>query len=374
MGVKETGSRVATGVVVVIVGALVLGQLLGQPILLGYVTTGSMDPALEPGDGFVAIPPELAGDIEEGDVVTFEAEHIQDGELTTHRVVEETDEGYVTRGDANPFTDQDDGEPYVRESDVKAVAWQPGGSVLHIPWMGTVVMALQGGIEWLQLQLADAFGTDALLGTTGIAYLLFGLSLLLYLLSVWLEPARRRERRPERSVGTNTRTIVLAFTIVVIVGLTAAMVVPADTQEYGIVSAEFESDNPDVIERGTQEAHTQAVENPGVFPTVVIFDDSDDRVDVEPTTIALSSRDGENATVTLSAPEETGHYRADLQQYRYIGILPTSTIESLHSVHPWLPIAVINALVAIPFYVFGKRLLGSGRVRIRTRRRRTRLT
>ncbi|MFC6975369.1 signal peptidase I [Halomicroarcula sp. GCM10025709] len=114
-------------VVVLFLVSMVVGQLLGQPVLLGYVTTGSMQPTLDPGDGFVAIPAALAGPVDEGDVVTFRAEEIQGGGLTTHRVVDRTDRGYVTRGDNNPFTDQDGGEPPVTDAQIVAVVWQPGG-------------------------------------------------------------------------------------------------------------------------------------------------------------------------------------------------------------------------------------------------------
>jgi signal peptidase len=81
-----------------------------------------MEPTLEPGDGFVAVPAELAGPIDDGDVIVFEAETIQGGGLTTHRVVDETDRGFITRGDANPFTDQDDSEPPVKRAQVVAKA------------------------------------------------------------------------------------------------------------------------------------------------------------------------------------------------------------------------------------------------------------
>jgi len=48
---------------VVVVLSLVAGQLLGQPILLSFVETGSMQPTLDPGDGFVAVPASLAGPV-----------------------------------------------------------------------------------------------------------------------------------------------------------------------------------------------------------------------------------------------------------------------------------------------------------------------
>ena len=83
-------SHALTAAVAVVVVSLVAGNLLGQPILFSYVETGSMEPTLATGDGFVAVPPEVSGPIDEGDVVVFEAQRIQGGGLTTHRVVSET--------------------------------------------------------------------------------------------------------------------------------------------------------------------------------------------------------------------------------------------------------------------------------------------
>ncbi len=62
---------------VLVVLSLVIGQLLGQPILLGYVTSGSMSPTLNTGDAFVAVPAPVAGEIEPGDVIVFEAVELQ---------------------------------------------------------------------------------------------------------------------------------------------------------------------------------------------------------------------------------------------------------------------------------------------------------
>lgn len=84
--------------VVLVVVSLVAGQILGYPVLLSYVETGSMAPTMEPGDGFVAVPEPVAGEVEEGDVVTFRAEEIQGGGLTTHRVVGETERGTSPAG------------------------------------------------------------------------------------------------------------------------------------------------------------------------------------------------------------------------------------------------------------------------------------
>jgi len=188
----------------VVVLSLVVGQVLGQPVLLSYVETGSMEPTLEPGDGFVAVP--TAGDdIEEGDVVVFHAKEVDGGGLTTHRVVDETEEGYVTKGDANPVTDQDGDEPPVKDEQVVAVAWQPGGSVLAVPFVGTVVEGSRAALAGAQRWLAAQLGTRSLLGTSGLAYIVFGLSMAWYLVEAYRDHdfgvGGRREPRERRVIG-----------------------------------------------------------------------------------------------------------------------------------------------------------------------------
>jgi signal peptidase len=71
--------------------------------------------------------------------------------------------------------------------------------------------------------------------------------------------------------------------------------------------------------------------------------------------------------VTLTAPPKTGYYRRFVVEHRYLAVLPTDTIRTLHTVHPWLPVVVIDALVGVPFYLLGVALVGTGRVRRRTR-------
>jgi signal peptidase len=161
--------------------------------------------------------------------------------------------------------------------------------------------------------------------------------------------------------------LMLALTLLVVAGATASMVVPAGTQEFSIVSAEFESDAPDVITQGTNESYRYGVGNTGVVPTVVYLESGSDNLAVEPTHLSLSGRSSENATVTLTAPPETGYYESYLVEHRYLSVLPLPVIEGLYTVHPWLPILVIDLLIGLPFYLLGVRLLGTGRLRSRTR-------
>ena len=376
MSARRTLVVAAELLIAVVAVALVAGAVLGQPVLLSYVETGSMAPTLNPGDGFVAVPTQVTGPVEEGDIVTYQAREVQGGGLTTHRVVGETERGFVTRGDANPFTDQDGGEPPVKRAQVVAKALQVNGHVVAIPHLGTVVTGLGGALAWTQRQLAALLGTRALLGTQGLAYLLLVASGALYAADVYRERGTRRRDREDarrRDTGQDTRLVVGAFAGVLVLTATAAMVVPAGTQEYGVVSAEFDSDRPTVIRAGESTTVEYPVANGGTVPVVTYLDPASEGVTAEPRRQRVGPGGTRTATVTLEAPAETGFYRRYVVEHRYLAVLPVGVIDALHRVHPWLPVIAVDAVVGVPFYLLGVRLLGTARVRPRSRESPSRL-
>ena len=368
MDIRRGVEILAEAGLIVFLVAMVLGQILGQPVLLGFVTTDSMQPTLNPDDGFVAIPSAVSGPIEEGDVITFRAEEINGGGLTTHRVVAKSDRGYVTRGDNNPFTDQDGGEPPVADAQVVAIAWQVNGEVIAIPGVGSLVTATQDILLSVQKGLADVFGTRALLGTQGIAYLLAGLSLGVYVIDGVVTSDRKRERRQtSRDTGTSVRLLIIIFAAAVVLSATATMVAPAGPQEFGVVSAEFDAPGPRVVEQGTVESTQYTLGNGGFVPVVAFFDSTTDGIAVEPDEAVIPARSSANATLTVTAPPEPGYYRYFVVEHRYLLLLPQSTIRSLYHIHPWLPIITIDALLGGSFYLLGMALVDTGRVRSRSR-------
>jgi len=355
--------------VVLVVVALAAGQVLGYPVLLGYVETGSMSPTMEPGDGFVSVPAPLAGDVEEGDVIVFRAQELHGGDLTTHRVVGETDRGFVTRGDANPFTDQDGEEPPVKRAQIVAHALQVNGDVVVIPSLGTAVTAMQDAFSGAQRRLAVATGSRSLLGTQGLTYLLFGLSVLLYVVDLLLDdgPGRDRSRSRDRESGVSPGLVVAALAAVLVVSATAAMVVPAGTEQFGVVSAEFDSQNPTVIRQGESSTFDYGVANGGLVPVVSYLEPASEGVAVEPNRLRVGSRGEATARLTLSAPGDTGYYRRYVTEHRYLLLLPVSLVDALYELHPWLPIVAVDSVLASVVAVLGLVFLRGRRVRVRRR-------
>ncbi|WP_434522745.1 signal peptidase I [Halorubrum sp. AS12] len=343
-----------TAILVVLVVAMLVGQQLGQPIVLGFVLTGSMNaqPAeMAPGDGFIAVPPAIAGDVGEGDVVTFEAQELQGGGLTTHRIVDETDQGYITRGDANPFTDQDGPEPPVQESQIVAVGLEFGGEVIVIPRIGQVVLALQAGFSAAASALSGIPGLGGLAeGNVGSSMVLVGLLLLAYsLVAEGVGGSSRRSDRGDRSRDRRSEmssVLVLAVILLLItVPATASMVVPSGTDDISIVSSQTPSSSSTVIERGGSVEYSYNFTNDGLIPRIATVNAASTGVDVANSSLIANRGETASTTVTIHAPEETGAYVRSVSEWQYIQFLPAPVIFSLHAVHPFVAVAAINAVI-----------------------------
>lgn len=370
--------RVVKYTVLAVVGmlalSLLLGAVLGQPAGLAYVETDSMEPTLNAGDGFVAVPAAIAGGVEEGDVVTYRAEELHGGDLTTHRIVDERDAGYVTKGDANYVTDQDEGEPPVTEGQIVAVALQIDGEVVRIPHLGTAIVMMQETLDRVQWTLAGLLGTTAVLGTAGLGYLLFGLGLLILVAGTILDRGRRsrtdRSRSRSRKGVFSTRLVVGAVVVFLILSSVVGMSLAGGTETYGIISAEYDAERADIIEQGTTDTQPYTLANAGVLPMVAVLEPTSDGIAVEPRKYYIEPGEEPEATLALTAPPETGYYLRSVTEYRYFAVLPPSMIISLHAIHPWLATAAVTAVIVLAFTVPMVLLLNTnGRVRVRNRKR-----
>ena len=118
MKTKKIVKKVFKIIIAVIIGLLVVGYLTvmilnkksNRPAFIFdnavlWVQTGSMEPTIET-KSYISVKKSDGKDLKEGDVIVFVCTDTRDiyksvyGKLITHRIVEVTDEGYVTKGDA----------------------------------------------------------------------------------------------------------------------------------------------------------------------------------------------------------------------------------------------------------------------------------
>jgi signal peptidase len=366
MSLRSAANDAGTLAVVVLVVVVGVGVITGQPLLLGFVDSGSMEPSLSPGEGFVILPPAMAGDLGPGDVIVYDAEELHGGGLITHRIVADSGEGFVTRGDANEFRDQARGEPPVKRAQVVGVAFQVNGGVVSIPHLGTLVTAVGALVRTLQTGLAQATGLSLFLQPQGLASLLFGAALLWYGYGAWFRERRHeQDRTPARETGWDVRLVLLALATLVVLAATVSMTAPAGPHRYDVVSAEFDSEGARVIPMGETETTTHRMGNGGVVPVSVFLETDHEDIEVTPTEARLGARSTANATVSLTAPPRTGYYRRYVVEHRYLAVLPHAHLRALYQLHPWAPIVVIDALLGGAVYLLGGAVVGTGRLRSR---------
>lgn len=371
MRIPRAANYVITAVLVVIILALLVGVLLGQPMLI-FVETDSMEPTLAPNDGFVAIPQMFAGEIEEGDVVLFEAQEVGGGGLTTHRVEAVTDEGYITKGDANPFTDQDGGEPIVAEGQIRSVGIQIGGDLLVIPQIGVAVETVSGLAERITDPMADVLGIDAPDGQlAGVIILGAGLVLMIFTFFTDQGAAVRSRVRKRKGLLQNIFVVIAILTLVVIIPMNVSMLMPSGVYSFEIVSSASPSETPGVIEAGGSEDVTYIMQNSGHIPMVVFLQPAGPGVEVMDGQHVVPRSSTVETQVRMHAPEETGPHLRLVEENRYLMVLPPSLIAALHEIHPIVAIGVINIWVALLVTLLTVTTLGTDRDRSRGRSRDT---
>jgi len=365
MGIKSTVQTTITVVLVLIALALVVGQIMGQPLLIGYVETGSMEPTLEIGDGFVAIPTILADDVGEGDVVTFDAQSVGGGGMTTHRIEEETPEGYITSGDANSFTDQESGEPPVQDSQIAAVVLQFDGDVVVLPSIGAGAELVQGFIASvlgiLGLGAITSYGIGT--ATTAVGVLLIAGSLIY---GFFTTGKRLTTRSSDRTELVNSKWLLIALVVVLLIPLMTSMVIASDTTTIQVLSSQNpDEDDPTQIGAGETEVIDYRVENNLFVPKVVVLDSESSGVEFSESVVTVSHGETRELDLRLSAPDETGVYSRARSEHHYYHLLPAPIIVGLHQIHPLVAMGAVSGVAVFPVVAGFLLLVGIRPVSIR---------
>jgi signal peptidase len=352
--------RVLAVVFVILTLALIVGPLIGQPVLLSFVTSESMEPTIDTGEAFVTIPGIVAGDVEVGDVVVFQAEEIQDGRLTTHRVVEETDGGYITQGDNNPFTDQGNGEPPVTEEQIVGVAWQPSGDVMTVPYVGAAVLGTRSVVTGVYNGVASTLGFEGSTGPQGPMLVVAALLILVAVGDSFREGSSRDWTRSRDDDEIDVRYVAILLVLIVVVPANAAMLLPDTTQEVSMreAAAEGNADPGEEIE-----VELSASNDGFVTMLFVLNPPSDVRLDNRQLEIPGGASTATTMYATVPPPGE--ERIVEVSQHRYIVLLPPSLLMTLHELHPIVTLGAINGML-----VFGVLTLVIGLAGARGRRAR----
>jgi len=288
------------------------------PVVVTSPDTGSMEPTVSTTDVAVLT---AAGEPAPGDVVLYRSTDPDTG-LVLHRVVDETADGYVTRGDANPTTDQAAGSPPVTDDRIVAVA---DGDPATVPWLGALL------------------STPALLVA---AWLAAGLWLLLARAEPDPEPTG-----PPETVAPSLFPLFVAVGVLVGVGVLVLSAGLPAVESVAVVSTAV-ADEPGngvvpVGERATHDVRfTAAI--PGTYQTAT--------ADGDLALVGVRSRVADrNATVVVANPprESPGAQRATVSVYSFPPVLPRDTLQWATGISPWFAGALAGTAAGSAVLVLG---------------------
>ncbi|MFD1515726.1 signal peptidase I [Halomarina rubra] len=309
--------------IALLIAVLAFAVIAFGPLHLSYVTSGSMEPTLSQGDGYLVIE----GPISEGDIVTF---HSEDRGYVTHRAVEQTDSGFITKGDANPSTDQAAGTPVVTESAIVGRVLTLGGGPLVIPMLGPVVGFI-GAHKLLAFGVVAALFAWDLLGS---------------------ETSTRL--RDVYTFGELARPMFLGLIVAsLLVMVFATSVHPATyTVEEGEPTQRYSIPAGETVEReiSVTTAH---------LPLTTMV------TDASGATVVSQETEGATTTMILEIPpQEVGTYEPSVRVAPYPAVLPGAWLETLHGVSPYLARVVVLLVAFGPlFAVYSLFFDGEARMR-----------
>jgi signal peptidase len=366
MNLKSAASTAVTVLLVVIAGLILLTQIFGFPSPISFVATDSMEPQMEPGDGFIGVPQPLAGEIEPGDVITYEARTIGGGGLTTHRVVEITDEGYITKGDANPFRDTEAGEPPVKESQIQLVVVQINENVVTIPYIGQLQDTAQGTIATLINTLGIA-GVSA--SNPGVIISVVGFFLVVVVGGYDLftsDNKRILNRSVRRTAMIDSRLLLIGLLLILSLPLLSVSAIPSGTDEVTIISSVApDPEDPSIIRSGSYTESNVTIKNNQPVPMVIIVEPASDGIEVYDQVLPASSGETVVSKFRVYAPEERGPFVRSRSTHYYIHSLPTSVIEILHRVHPIIALGGTIGIILLPVAIGFMILIGNRQIPLR---------
>ncbi len=305
----------------------------GMAYPLSVVSSSSMTPVLNKGDIVPWIPCSVE-DVREGDIVVYKSVY---GNLIIHRVVETRNGKFITKGDANNYTDQQGPhvpEALVGKNNLLGKAIMVGDKALKIPLLGyfwiftrDVVGKMASPITWGRPQSAAHY----------IIFIpfIFSVSLFLLLLTFWMSNGKNtQERLREMIFGAEKLSMKKTFMYIM------AMFLP-----FLLLTSFFSYDHISLEGNGEKLAGGIPVFNPSVLPVKgIVFVEGNKNLTVERKIFSIES--GESIKIGFDGNKKEGEIY--LYSSPYWRILPDSIIKIFYESNPRLCVflsAMISALL-----------------------------
>jgi hypothetical protein len=179
---------------------------------------------------------------------------------------------------------------------------------------------------------------------------------------------KRTERSTRRATGFSGLLFVGGAVALVLFTATLSM-----TAASGAMAVPYDSVDAAEADRGGIPAGTTAttsieLRNGGVVPMTAVLSTTDSNAHLAAERVSLGPRETRTVNLSITAPASPGEYEVTVERRQYLAVLPGWLLAELSEINHWLAVLVIDLLLASVVGLAGARLVGFGRVRLRSGR------
>lgn len=341
--------------------AAISSAIWNRPFILTSVRSNSMYPLFERSDMLLIKPIAKNDSIKTGDIIVFK---VAEGNLSSkgwivHRIISgDEKDGFITKGDANDYTDQESGGTGpIQKEWIASKVLTIGSKPLKIPLIGYLPL-------WMEKFQKNSYTMPVI---AVILAAIIGIS----------EITSDKKKRRKKKNGLELQLIYVfgGLTISVIMGatmlatsqrITVPYEVSKDTQ--GILMG---SDLGIIVQGETINKSVSELNNKGIFPIISTITTKDEQITFSHPLTILKTGDKIDAEMTLTATN-VGKYNSTIYVSMFYPFLPGKIIYYLASQSYWLALIMISLIPGLPLMLFPMIEGGMRRKTIKEIRRRFR--
>ncbi|WP_417898741.1 signal peptidase I [Bacillus haimaensis] len=349
--IKFIINMLVAGAVLFTLVASIGSAITKSPFLLTVIRSNSMYPVWERGDMILVDKVTQNDDLKTGDIVIFKSE---EGSLSSkgwiaHRIIEgNKEEGFITQGDANQYTDQENGESSsIKQEWIVGRAFTLNDTPIVLPKLGYLSL-------WF-----EKFQSSPLL--------LPGIAILLAVI-IGIEELRSGKKKSKSNKGMDLQFIYIigGVTLSVIIGTTMLL----SSQHMKLIYEVSESSSGalmgsavGVLQKG-EEVELPLVElsNSGAIPLIGVITTQDNQITTSLEKVFINKGQEIETTFKVSG-KKTGAYESTIHVGLFFPLLPSVIIQFLASQSYWLALGVVSLVPGIPLILYP---LINRRLRIKT--------
>lgn len=320
--------------------AAVGSAITKKPVLLTVIRSNSMYPVWERGD--MVIIDNLHQDeyIYKGDIVFFKAEkgNFASKGWIAHRVVGgNAKEGFITKGDANKFSDQDS-----KSTDSIERKWIAGRAMK----IGENPIVLKK-IGYLSLWMEKYQSNPFLLPS-------FALILGIIIAIGELRPGQTRKRQKSGMelqliyfIGGISISIIVGGTMISS-GNTLKQTYEVSEQSQGVIMG---SDVGMLKVGDTVSRPLSEIKNEGIFPLIGVITTNDKQIKLSHKKLTILKGQQIDTTYTVTA-KSPGKYKSTVKVGIFYPLLPSSLIYFLAQKSYWLALIIVSIVPGLPLMIY----------------------